>query len=109
MIYIPWYIACYIHIHIAWYISIIIIYHGIYHVIYSLTLLVQDCVCLVAPPPYKLRLIPAGAEATEVGSMSSTSGCGATEGVSHAKSLWQRLSGGEGSEQVNEDERQRKQ
>jgi hypothetical protein len=52
MIYIPWYIACYIHIHIAWYISIIIIYHGIYHVIYSLTLLVQDCVCLVAPPPY---------------------------------------------------------
>ena len=51
--------------------------------------------------------IPAGAEATEVGSMSSTSGCGATEGVSHAKSLWQRLSGGEGSERVNEDERQR--
>ena len=42
------------------------------------------------------------------GSMSSTSGCGATEGVSHAKSLWQRLSGGEGSEQVNKDERQRK-
>ena len=29
------------------------IYHGIYHVIYFLTLLVQDCVCLVAPrPPY---------------------------------------------------------
>ena len=26
--------------------------HGIYHVICSLTLLVQDCVCLVAPPPY---------------------------------------------------------
>ena len=54
----------------------------------------------------ELRLIPAGAEATEVGSMSSTSGCGATEGVSHAKSLWQRLSEGEKSKRVNKDERQ---
>jgi hypothetical protein len=41
----------------------------------------------------ELRLIPAGAEATEVGSMSS-------------KSLWQRLSEGEKSERVNKDERQ---
>jgi hypothetical protein len=61
-------------------------------------------ICLVIV--MELLLIPAGAEATEVGSMSSTSGCGATEGVSHAKSLWQRLSEGKKSKRVNEDERQ---
>ena len=54
----------------------------------------------------ELLLIRAGAEETEVGSMSSTSGCGATEGVSQAKSLWQRLSDGKGSERVNEDKEQ---
>jgi hypothetical protein len=54
----------------------------------------------------ELLLIRAEAEETEVGSMSSTFGCGATEGVSHAKSLWQRLSGGERSECMKEDKEQ---
>ena len=50
----------------------------------------------------ELRLIPAWGEATEVGSMSSTSGCGATEEVSHARSMWKKLSEGEGSNCVKE-------
>jgi hypothetical protein len=42
----------------------------------------------------ELLQIPAGGEATEAGSMSSTSGCGAMGGGSLAGSLWKKLSRG---------------
>jgi len=56
----------------------------------------------------ELRRIQAWAEATEVGCMSSTSGCGAMEEVSHARSLWNKLSKGEGSGRMKEAKEQRR-
>jgi hypothetical protein len=53
----------------------------------------------------ELRLISAGVEATEVGSMSSTSGCGGIGGASHGMSLWQKLSRGARNERVILDDR----